>query len=64
VWTGIPMVLTLIGWAQVLKGLISLVAPAVGMKGLMRVSEKRAWEFQVGGAVFLVVSALIAWTWL
>ena len=50
VWTGIPMVLTLIGWAQVLKGLISLVAPAVGMKGLMRVSEKRAWEFQVGGA--------------
>jgi len=63
VWTGIPMVLTLIGWAQVLKGLISLVAPAVGMKGLMRVSEERAWEFQVGGAVFLVVSALIAWTW-
>ena len=64
VWSGIPAVLTFIGWAQVLKGLISLVAPQVGMKGLMRVSQERAWEFQAGGAVFLVVSALIAWTWL
>ena len=64
VWTGLPVVLTLIGWAQVLKGLISLVAPSVGMKGLMRVSEERAWEFQAGGAVFLAVSAAIVWTWL
>lgn len=63
-WNGIPAVLTFIGWAQVLKGLISLVAPAVGMKGLARMSFKRAWEIQAAGAVFLVVSALIAWTWL
>jgi hypothetical protein len=64
VWTGIPALLTLIGWAQVLKALIALVAPQVSMKGLMRVSSKRAWEFQAGGAVFLMVSALIASTWL
>ena len=36
VWSGLPMVLTLVGWAQVIKGLISLLAPGVGMKGLMR----------------------------
>lgn len=62
-WTGIPTLLTVIGWGQVLKGLIALVAPAVSMKGIMRVSEERAWEFQAAGAGFLVISALIAWSW-
>lgn len=62
-WSGIPAILTFIGWAQVAKGAISLVAPAVGMKGLRRVSDDRAWEFQAGGAVFLLVSAAIAWSW-
>ena len=63
-WSGIPAVLTFIGWAQVAKGLVSLVAPAAGMKGLARMTIKRAWEIQAAGAVFLVISALIAWTWL
>ena len=63
VWSGPAMIVTLIGWAQVLKGLVALVAPAVSMKGLMRVSEKRAWEFQFAGALFLVLSAVIAWSW-
>lgn len=59
-WSGIPAILTFIGWAQVVKGAISLVAPAVGMKGLRRVSGERAWEIQVGGGIFLLVSAAIA----
>jgi hypothetical protein len=63
VWTGLPMIVTIIGWAQVFKGLVALVAPAVSMKGLMRVSMERAWEFQFAGALFLVLSGLIAWTW-
>ena len=63
VWTGLPLVLTLVGWVQVLKGLISLVAPAVGIRGLMRVSQERAHEFQIAGAMFLVLSAVIAWSW-
>ena len=64
VWTGLPMIVTLLGWAQVAKGLISLVAPAVGMKGMARVSMERAWEFQVAGAMFLAISALVVWSWL
>jgi hypothetical protein len=64
VWSGLPMIVTLIGWAQVMKGLIALVAPAVSMKGMMRVSEERAWEFQFAGALFLVLSAVIVWSWL
>ena len=64
VWAGLPMLVTLLGWAQVLKGLTSLVIPSYGMKGLMRVSMDRAWEFQAAGAVFLVFCAAVAWSWL
>ena len=63
VWTGLPMIVTLLGWAQVLKGLISLVAPSIGLKKMMRVSLERAWEFQAAGAAFVLLAALIAWTW-
>lgn len=63
VWTGLPMIVTLLGWAQVLKGLLSLVAPSIGLKKMMRVSMERAWEFQAAGVVLVAVAALIAWTW-
>ena len=62
-WTGLPAVLTVIGWMQVVKGAISLTVPRVGMRGLLRVSTDRAWEFQAAGAAFLAIAALIAWSW-
>lgn len=49
VWSGLPIVLTLIGWGLVLKGFIYLVFPAVGVKALARVSLERSWEFVVAG---------------
>lgn len=61
VWTGLPMVLTLIGWAQVIKALVSFVMPQWGMRGLQRVSYDRAHEFVVGGLVFLALSALMVY---
>ena len=63
-WNGAAAVVTFIGWAQVLKGTISLTIPSVGMRGLMRVSLDRAWEIQVGGAIFLLISAFVVWGWL
>jgi hypothetical protein len=63
VWTGLPMIVTLLGWAQVLKGLLSLVAPSIGLQKMMRVSMDRAWEFQAAGVVLIALAALIAWTW-
>lgn len=52
VWSGWAMVLTIMGWAQVLKALLSFVFPQIGMRTLERVSHERAWEFMVAGAVF------------
>jgi uncharacterized protein YjeT (DUF2065 family) len=62
-WTGLPALLTAIGWMQVVKGAISLTMPRVGMRGLLRVSMDRAWEFQAAGAGFLAIAALISWSW-
>lgn len=59
VWSGLPMILTLLGWSQVLKGLLSFLAPQIGMRTLARVSPERSREFVAAGAVLLVVSALL-----
>ena len=59
VWTGLPIVLTLMGWAQVIKALVSFVMPRWGMRGLERVSYDRTRDFVLGGVVFLAMSALM-----
>ncbi len=61
VWTGLPTILTVIGWAQVAKGLVSLVAPQLGVRSLERVSPERSGEFVAAGAVFLALAALMAY---
>lgn len=61
VWTGLPTVLTVIGWAQVLKALLSFVVPQWGMRSLQRVSYDRAREFVVGGVFSLALSALMTY---
>lgn len=61
VWSGLPIVLTLLGWAQVVKGLISFVAPQLAIRGLNHVSVERAWEFQIPGALFIPLAGLIGW---
>lgn len=58
VWTGLPTVLTVVGWAQVLKGTIHLTVPSIGARGLARVSMERSWEFIVAGIVLLLIGAL------
>src|SRR5262245_21375424 len=61
VWRGIPAVLTLFGWAQVMKGLIYFVFPAFGLRRLELVTEKRAWGFQVAGVLLVGLGALLAY---
>ena len=59
VWTGLPIVLTLIGWAQIVKAFVSFVFPEYGARGINRVSLERDWEFAVGGVMFLILAALM-----
>jgi len=57
IWSGIPVVLTLVGWGLLIKSTIRFCAPKLGVKLMGRVSMERSWEFQVAGAglVFLAV---------
>ena len=61
VWTGLPVILTVIGWTQVIKAAVSFVAPGLAMRSLQRVSIERAWEFQVAGAVAIGLSGVMAY---
>ena len=62
VWSGMPTIVTLLGWGWTIKGLIYLTYPAHGMKMLNRVSVDRSWEFAVAGAVLVVLSLVVAWS--
>lgn len=59
VWSGLPLVLTLLGWSQVLKGLLYFSFPAVGLRALGRVSIERSTMFVIPGIGFLVFAALL-----
>ncbi len=61
VWSGLPVVLTLVGWGQVLKGLIRLVAPQLSLRVYERVTPERAWQFRVAGVVALALGCLFAY---
>lgn len=61
VWRGPGIVLTLVGWAQLLKAVGRFVAPQFALRVMQRVSPDRAWHFQVGGGVALLLSAFLWW---
>lgn len=61
VWHGPALVLTLLGWAQVLKGLVRFLAPGMSLRVMARMTLERAWLFQLGGVFALALSSYIWW---
>ena len=59
VWEGIPTVLTLMGYAWVLKSLIYFVLPSHGLKSMSRVSLEKSWQFIIAGVVMLGIGGLL-----
>ena len=62
VWSGLPMIVTLLGWGWTIKGTLYLVYPQHGMKMLQRVSIDRAWEFVVAGVVLVVIAGVVTYS--
>src|SRR5262249_43729683 len=58
-WHGIPAILTVLGYAWVLKGLMYFVFPRYGLKVMERVRLDRAWEFVVAGIVIVALGGLL-----
>lgn len=61
VWHGPGLLLTLLGWAQVLKGLGRFVAPELAIRVMARTALDRAWFFQIGGVIALLLSGFMWW---
>jgi hypothetical protein len=60
-WTGIPAVLTLVGWCLLIKALIRFCAPKFALRIMARVSVERSWEFQVAGAGLMALAGLVSY---
>ena len=60
-WSGIPAVLTLVGWALLFKGLIRFCAPKHALRMMDRVSVERPWEFQVAGAFLVILAGIVGY---
>ncbi len=61
VWRGLPLVVTLFGWAQVTKGALYFVFPGFGLKQLKRVGPETSHLFRWPCAVFIMLAALLGW---
>jgi hypothetical protein len=61
VWDGPATVLTVIGWAHVLKGAGRFIAPQIGLRVIQRITQERAWQFQAGGVLALLLSGFLWW---
>ena len=61
VWSGIPLVLTLIGWAQVVKAFLYFTFPAFGLRKLHIPTPERANMFVAPGVVFLLLAGLLGY---
>ncbi|MEO8048834.1 MAG: hypothetical protein ABI833_00340 [Acidobacteriota bacterium] len=60
-WSGLPVLLTLVGWCLLIKGLIRFCAPKVALRMIARVSVERSWEFQVAGAALVVLAGFLSY---
>ena len=59
VWSGIPAILTVLGWAEVLKALVYFTWPSYGLKKLELASPERARLVVLPGILFVVIAGLL-----
>ena len=62
IWHGLPIVVTIIGWGQLLKSLLYLTYPKHGLRMLATVSMERSWQFVAAGVFSIAVSGLVAFS--
>ena len=60
VWTGVPVILTLIGWGFTVKGALYLFLPSVGTRSLKLASQRDPRMFVYAGLLLLLVALALA----
>lgn len=59
-WTGWGAVVTFVGWAQVVKGIVHMCFPVYSLRSMAMVHGDKSWKLVPGGAIALLVAAA-AW---
>ncbi len=62
VWTGIPVVLTLIGWAMVLKGAVVFVMPDWGLRSMALVRKENSRILILPGVVMIGIAVALGYS--
>jgi hypothetical protein len=62
VWTGIPTVLTILGWGMVIKSLVVFTAPDKGLRSMALVTPDNSRSIAAAGGVFLVLAAVLGYS--
>jgi uncharacterized protein YjeT (DUF2065 family) len=61
VWEGPATVLTVIGWGQLLKGVVRFVFPQMALRVMRSALARGVRSFQVAGVFALSISAFLWW---
>ena len=61
IWSGLALIVTLIGWAQLVKAFLHLTIPGIGERSLQMAETNPLTKFRLGGAVMLIVDIPVAY---
>jgi len=64
VWHGFAVIVTLVGGGLLLKSIIYLVLPGIGLRMLRTISIENSWRFVAAGVLsILLAAAILLWLW-
>ena len=58
-WSGLRAIVTFVGWAQLVKGLVHLCFPAYSLRQMARVPAAQSWKFVVAGGAMVPAGGLM-----
>ena len=61
VWTGVPVILTLIGWGYILKATAVFLYPEWNLELMKSVETSSPTKFRIAGVGLLCIAATIIW---
>jgi len=61
IWSGLPAILTVVGALQIVKGLLRLTVPQLGLRIYAQATADRAWTFRVAGIFSMSLGALFGY---
>jgi hypothetical protein len=61
VWSGLPILLTMVGYLYLAKACLCFLLPATQMRTLGRVSHERAWELAAPGVAYVLLGGILSY---